>query len=71
MNEKFAIEPLRLIVMKEILGMFPGTDARAQRQRLLVAIERLQSVCTFECSRCLDIYFPPARKRELLLSGYP
>lgn len=71
MNDRFTIEPSRLIALKDILNLCPGTDARAQRHRLLMAIERLQSVCTYECSRCLDIYFPPARKRELLQTGYP
>lgn len=65
------ITPERIAALRIILTDIPGTDAEAQRQRQLAAMERLQNVSTFECSRCLDIYYPPARKRELVLMGHP
>lgn len=65
------ITPERISALRAILTAIPGNDAEAQRQRQLMAMQTLQSVSTFECSRCLDIYYPPARKRELLLMGHP
>lgn len=67
----YAITPERIAALRVILTEAPGNDAEAQRQRLLMTMQRLQNVSTFECSRFLDIYYPPARKRELVLMGYP
>lgn len=47
-----------------------GLDAPTQRQRLLDALQSLGSVSTFEASRCLDIYHPPARAKELRQDGH-
>lgn len=65
------ISPERKASLQAILHAMPGNDAETQRQRLLRTMQTHQSVSTFECSRCLDIYYPPARKRELILMGHP
>lgn len=56
----------RLAVFEEILNEFRGVNSAAQRRRFKTALLRLGSVLTFELSRFLDIYYPPARKHELL-----
>ena len=56
----------RLAVFEEILNEFRGVNSAAQRRRFKAALLRLGSVLTFELSRFLGIYYPPARKHELL-----
>jgi len=56
----------RLAILEQILNEFRGVNAAAQRRRFKAALLRLGSVLTFELSRFLDIYYPPARKHELL-----
>lgn len=65
------ISPERIAALHAIRDRFPGVEAEAQRQRLLCAMQTLQSVSTFEASRHLDVYYPPARKLELLRQGHP
>lgn len=48
-----------------------GLAASVQRERLLIALQTLGHVTTFEASRFLDIYDPRARKLELLRAGHP
>lgn len=62
----FTPDQERLAVFAQILNEFRGVDSAAQRRRFKAALLRLGSVLTFELSRFLDIYFPPARKHELL-----
>jgi hypothetical protein len=54
-----------------IRDSIPGTTGKAQRSRLLAAIERLGSVTTFEASRHLDLYDCRARKLDLVKAGHP
>ena len=56
----------RLAIFEQILNEFRGVDSAAQRRRFKAALLRLGSVLTFELSRFLGIYYPPARKHELL-----
>lgn len=70
-NDLHHITPQRIAELLAIRDAMPGTDAEAQRQRLLTAIQRLQHVSTFEASRYLDVYYPPARKMELVREGRP
>ena len=56
----------RLAIFEQILNEFRGVNAASQRRRFKAALLRLGSVLTFELSRFLDIYNPPARKHELL-----
>lgn len=60
----------RSSVMAAILAAMPGTDAFTQRQRMLTAIQKLGSVTSFEASRYLDCYHPPARVFELRKDGH-
>ena len=53
----------RLAILEQILNEFRGVNAAAQRRRFKAALLRLGSVLTFELSRFLDIYYPPARKQ--------
>lgn len=64
------ITPERIAVLHEIRDSIQGTDSAPQRQRLLEAMQRLGHVTTFEASRYLDVYHPPARKRDLVKAGY-
>lgn len=70
-NDLHIVTPQRIADLLAIREAKPGTDAEAQRQRLLIAIQRLQHVSTFEASRYLDVYYPPARKMELVREGHP
>ena len=56
----------RLAIFEQILNEFRGVNAASQRRRFKAALLRLGSVLTFELSRFLGIYNPPARKHELL-----
>lgn len=47
-----------------------GLDGRTQCARLLEALHTLGSVATFEASRHLDVYHPPARAKELRQEGH-
>lgn len=47
-----------------------GLDGRTQCARLLEALHELGSVTTFEASRHLDVYHPPARAKELRQEGH-
>jgi hypothetical protein len=60
------ISPERLAVFEQVLNEFRGVNAASQRQRFKAALTKLGSVLTFELSRFLDIYYPPARKFELI-----
>jgi len=59
----------RIMTMTAILAAHPGISASAQRRRLLLALEALGSVTTYEGSRYLDLYDPRARKKELCKEG--
>jgi Helix-turn-helix domain len=47
-----------------------GLDGQTQRARLLEALHELGSITTFEASRHLDVYHPPARAKELRDDGH-
>lgn len=61
----------RITTMAAILAAHPGINCPAQRQRLLLALQLLGSITTYEASRYLDLYDPRARKKELLREGHP
>jgi hypothetical protein len=56
--------------LEAIRAEFKGTDGDTQRARLLAALETLRKVSTYEARRELDIYYPPARIKELRDDGY-
>lgn len=66
----FPVPPDRRAALVAIRDANKGGDASSQARRLLEALRRLGSVTTFECSRVLDIYHPPARKRDLVKAGH-
>ena len=70
MSAAFDIHPERAAALYAIRDQYPGTEGKTQVLRLFVAILTLGHVTTFECSRYLDIYHPPARKLDLVKAGY-
>lgn len=60
------IIPERLAVFEQILKEHKGVNSLSQRQRFKAALTILGSVLTFELSRFLSVYYPPARKFELV-----
>lgn len=70
MKQHHDITPERIANLIAIRDSIPGTSAQPQSQRLLEAIRKLDHVTTFEASRYLDVYHPPARKRDLVKLGY-
>ena len=58
--------PQRLAIFEQISNEYKGVNSAAQRQRFKAALTKLGSVLTFELSRFLDVYHPPARKFELV-----
>ena len=62
--------PERIAALHTIRDRFPGNVAAAQETRLLVAMQELWHVTTFEASRYLDVYHPPARKLALVKRGH-
>lgn len=63
------INPNRAGQLASILSALPGNDLSTQRQRMLIAMQKLGSVTTFEGSRFLDCYDPRARVHELRKAG--
>ena len=58
--------PQRLAIFEQISNEYKGVNSVAQRQRFKAALTKLGSVLTFELSRFLSVYYPPARKHELV-----
>lgn len=70
MEKNKAASPERKATLEAIREEFKGTDCHTQRTRLLEAMKRLHGVSTYEARRYLDIYYPPARIKELREEGY-
>ncbi len=64
------IPPERIAALHAIRDSIPGTESPPQRLRLLEAMRKLGHVTTYEASRHLDCYHPPARKLDLVKQGY-
>ena len=62
--------PERIAAINAIRDRFKGDSARTQRERLLAVLQELGPTSTFELSRYADIYYPPARKLELVTEGH-
>ena len=60
----------RLTALHAIRDRHQGLDGRTQCARLLEALHTLGGVTTFEASRHLDVYHPPARAKELREEGH-
>lgn len=62
--------PERIRALRGICRAMPGSDADAQCKRLLVALQTLGPVNTFEASRLLGLYDPRARAMTLRRQGH-
>ena len=62
--------PERVTLLRSIRVAHSGNSAPRQCARFLEALERLGSVTTAEAARFLDVYDPPARKRDLVHRGH-
>ena len=60
----------RTEALAAILRAMPGTNSVCQRNRILTAMQQLGSVTSYEASRYLDCYYPPARVYELRKAGH-
>lgn len=60
----------RAVVLADLLRAMPGNGSEIQRNRLLIAMQRLGSVTSYEGARFLDCYDPRARVYELRLAGH-
>jgi hypothetical protein len=69
MSENNATPPEKKAALQAIKAEFTGTDNRSQCDRFIAALSRF-AVDTFEASRYLDIYHPPARILQLRNAGY-
>ncbi|MDI4632424.1 helix-turn-helix domain-containing protein [Pelomonas sp. V22] len=67
MDEK-KTTPEKEAALKALRDEFKGTDADTQARRTLAAL-RLFPLTTYELSRGLDVYHPPARIKELRQAG--
>lgn len=65
----FVTPPQKRMDLLAIRDQVPGLNVDAQKTRFLAALQRY-SVSTFEASRYLDIYYPPARVSELRSEGF-
>ena len=63
--------PERIAQLHAVRDRMKGDAAVTQRQRLLVALQALGSLTTFEAMRHLDIFDPRPRKLELVADGVP
>jgi Helix-turn-helix domain len=70
MNAHHSVPPERVAALHIIRDTYSGNASATQRKRLITGIEQLQHVTTFEASRFLDVYSPPARKLELVREGH-
>lgn len=62
-------DPRKISMLREIRDLFPGNESNAQRNRVLEVLARGYPLNTFESSRHLDVYYAPARVRELRKAG--
>lgn len=65
MQKEKATSPEKKAALEAIRAEFKGNDSATQRTRLMEAFRRGWAISTFEAMRYLDIYFPPARVKEL------
>lgn len=64
------IPPERITALHAIRDRHRGDTTAPQCARLLEALQTLGHCTTFEASRHLDVYHPPARKLNLLQQGH-
>ena len=64
------ISPDKMAALLEVRDMFPGTESRAQCNRIYEFMHRGFMLSTFEASRHLDVYHCPARILQLRADGH-
>jgi hypothetical protein len=69
MTKEKATSPEKKAALEAIKAEFKGTDSETQRTRIIETLRRVGAVTTYEARRYLDIYFPPARVKELRVQG--
>lgn len=69
MDEKMTTSPEKEAALKALRDEFKGTDADTQARRVLAGLRKFP-LTTFELSRSLDVYHPPARIKELRQAGH-
>lgn len=69
MDEKKTTSPEKEAALKTLRDQFKGTDADTQKHRTLIALRQFP-LTTFDLSRGLDVYYPPARIKELRDDGH-
>lgn len=65
MDKKIATSFEKRAALQAITVEFKGNTAAMQRTRLMEAFTCGWAITTYEAMRYLDIYFPPARVKEL------
>ena len=70
MEKNKATSPEKKAALEAIRAEFKGTDCETQRTRLISALRSGLAVSTYEARRDLDIYYPPARIKELRDDGH-
>jgi hypothetical protein len=65
MTKEKATSPEKKAALEAIRSEFKGTDCETQRTRMMEALRRGYAINTHEARRFLDIYYPPARIKEL------
>jgi len=68
--EKEKAPQTRREALEQIRREHSGNSISTQCARLEAALDRLGSITTFEASRLLDIYHPPARALNLRKRGF-
>lgn len=69
MQKEKATSPEKKAALEAVRAEFKGTDSGTQRALLLEALKRIGAITTYEARRILDIYYPPARVKELRDQG--
>jgi hypothetical protein len=64
------IDGERLQALHAIRDRHQGDSTAPQCARLLEALQTMGHCTTYEASRFLDVYHPPARKLNLVQQGY-
>lgn len=70
MHTQTTPDAARQTALHAIRDKHKGLDGPTQCARLLEALQSLGSITTFEASRYLDVYHPPARAKNLRDDGH-
>lgn len=71
MTKSYKVPRERVRALLAIRQQCPGNTCKDQSRRILVAMQQLGYVLTFEAMRFLDVFDPRPRKLELVAEGWP